>query len=278
MDSRSISLSPTVLTIAGSDPTGGAGIQADLKTMTTLGVYGAAAITCITVQNSLGVTESVPLDSGLVVRQVQAVLTDHHVTHIKIGMIGAIEIVRDLGRLLAGFPGEVIYDPVLASTTGQSLFSCANLMELNQLIHKVTVLTPNGDELAQLCQKKIATAEEALAGAEGLLAEHEHLRAVIVKGGHLQPASPEIHDFLVMKNGEIVTNKRTRIKSANLHGTGCTYASAFAAFHCLHHDDRQAFFLTAAYMDKIINRSSSASLIRSGGNGPLVHALLLSPA
>ena len=88
----------TVLTVAGSDPTGGAGIQADLKTLTAIGVYGAAAITCITVQNSRGVTEAVPLESGLVVKQVQAVLADHDVTHIKMGMIGAVEIAKALGN------------------------------------------------------------------------------------------------------------------------------------------------------------------------------------
>jgi hydroxymethylpyrimidine kinase/phosphomethylpyrimidine kinase len=262
-----------VLTIAGSDPSGGAGIQADLKTMTAIGVYGAAAITCITVQNSLGVTESVPLDAGLVIRQVQAVLADHHVTHIKIGMIGVIDIARALGKLLEDYAGEVIYDPVLASTTGQSLLSYDNLAGLNQLISRVTVLTPNCDELAQLCEQKIATPGEAQACARSILARHEHLRAVIVKGGHLEPERKEICDFLVLKNQEIITSKRTRISSANLHGTGCTYASAFAAFHCREHDYRKAFFLTSAYMDSIISTSRVISLVKSGTNGPLVHML-----
>lgn len=267
-------LSPTVLTIAGSDPTGGAGIQADLKTMTAIGVYGAAAITCITVQNSLGVSESVPLDSGLVVRQVEAVLADHHVTHIKIGMIGAIDIARALGNLLAVFHGEVIYDPVLASTTGQSLLNCSSLDELNdQLISKVTVLTPNCSELEQLCQQKLATAEDAIRGARGILARHEHLQAVIVKGGHLEAGRSDICDYLVLKSQEIETSKRTRIQSVNLHGTGCTYASAFASFHCLENDYRQAFFLSAAYMDRVIRKSSAILLVKSGADGPLVHSL-----
>ncbi|MDD3813167.1 MAG: bifunctional hydroxymethylpyrimidine kinase/phosphomethylpyrimidine kinase [Desulfocapsaceae bacterium] len=274
MDRTQPQLSPTVLTIAGSDPSGGAGIQADLKTMTAIGVYGAAAITCITVQNSLGVTESVPLDGGLVVRQVQAVLADHHVTHIKIGMIGTMEIATALGKLLADYSGEVVYDPVLSSTTGQSLLSNSNLVELStQLISKVTVLTPNCSELEQLCSQKITTPEAALQCAETLLARHEHLQAVIVKGGHLEPDRTDIHDYLVMNNKEVIVNKRRRIQSANLHGTGCTYASAFAAFHCLENDYRKAFSLTAAYMDSIISRSSSISLVKSGANGPLVHAL-----
>jgi len=266
-------ISPTVLTIAGSDPTGGAGIQADLKTMTVIGVYGAAAITCITVQNSRGVSESVPLDPGLVVRQVEAVLADHKVTHIKIGMIGTIEIAAALGSLLDNFQGEVIYDPVLASTTGQPLLSGDRLTELHShLISKVTVLTPNTDELARLCQQKPATPEEAVQCATLLLARHRHLRAVIVKGGHLEQGSAVIHDYLLARNREVVTSKRPRINSVNLHGTGCTYASAFAAYHCLRQDYNTAFLRTATFMDKLIRKSSTANFIQSGNNGPLFHA------
>jgi hydroxymethylpyrimidine kinase/phosphomethylpyrimidine kinase len=272
MDFNQTKVSPTVLSIAGSDPSGGAGIQADLKTMTAIGVYGAAAITCITVQNSRGVTEIVPLDGGLVVRQVQAVLADHHVTHIKIGMIGTIEIARSLGKLLAGYQGEVIYDPVLASTTGQSLLNSTSLAELsNQLISKVTVLTPNCNELEQLCQLKISSADKALDCARSILARYEKLQAVIVKGGHLEADRTDIHDYLVMKNQEIQFSQRRRIKSLNLHGTGCTFASAFAAFHCLENDYHKAFSLSAAYMDRVISRSSSLSLVKSGMSGPLVH-------
>lgn len=260
------------MTIAGSDPTGGAGIQADLKTFTSIGVYGAAAITCITVQNSKGVSELAPLDAGLVARQVQAVLADQNVTHIKIGMIGAIEIASALSELLTTYQGEIIYDPVLASTTGQSLFSSSHLDKLSdQLISKVTVLTPNCEELAQLCRQKIATPEEALSCAGNLLNKHERLRAIIVKGGHLEPDKPDILDYLIIKNQEIQINKRTRIKSTNLHGTGCTYASAFAAFHCLGNSDYNAFLLAGAFMDRIIHKSSSISIIKGGGNGPLIH-------
>jgi hydroxymethylpyrimidine/phosphomethylpyrimidine kinase len=272
MNHTPLQLLPTILTIAGSDPTGGAGIQADLKTLTAIGVYGAAAITCITVQNSRGVTESVPLESGLVARQVQAVLADHDVTHIKMGMIGTIEIARALGELLTDFHGEVIYDPVLASTTGHSLFQDSHFDELeNQLISKVTVLTPNANELAQLCRQQINTPEEALSCARSLLARHQHLRAMVVKGGHLEPESPTIHDYLVMKDHETHTNRRPRRVSRNLHGTGCTFASAFSAYHCLTRDYAQAFTMTAAYMDTIIHASSTLSIVKSDMGGPLVH-------
>lgn len=226
MDHSRSKLAPTVLSIAGSDPSGGAGIQADLKTITAIGVYGAAAITCITVQNSLGVSESVALAGDLVVRQVQAVLADYNVTHIKIGMIGTIEIATALGQLLGEFKDEVIYDPVLSSTMGQSLLNSTNLSDLsNQLISKVTVLTPNLAELEQLCQQPMATPEAAIRGARQILDRHEHLQAVIVKGGHLEIDKKYVSDYLILKNQEqIATSTRQRIKSHNLHGTGCTYA------------------------------------------------------
>lgn len=273
MDHSRSKLAPTVLSIAGSDPSGGAGIQADLKTITAIGVYGAAAITCITVQNSLGVSESVALAGDLVVRQVQAVLADYNVTHIKIGMIGTIEIATALGQLLGEFKDEVIYDPVLSSTMGQSLLNSTNLSDLsNQLISKVTVLTPNLAELEQLCQQPMATPEAAIRGARQILDRHEHLQAVIVKGGHLEIDKKYVSDYLILKNQEqIATSTRQRIKSHNLHGTGCTYASAFAAFHCLEKDYRKAFVLSAAYMDRIISKSSSILLIKSGKGGPLIH-------
>ena len=140
----------TVLTIGGSDPTGGAGIQADIKTLTMLGVYGAAAITCVTVQNSHGVTAIQPLDPELVAAQIRAVLDDHHVHHVKIGMVGSTPIARAIGESLAGFEGEVIYDPVLSATTGQPLMEESGLDSLRrELLRRTTILTPNLPELAR---------------------------------------------------------------------------------------------------------------------------------
>ncbi len=278
-------LLPTVLTIAGSDPTGGAGIQADLKTMTSIGVYGAAVISCLTVQNSQGVTEVAPVDTGLILRQIEAVMSDHWVSHIKIGMVGNGQIAQALAELLQKFTGELIYDPVLTASAGQSLLQSGGCQEekgqkrgelLHPLIARATVLTPNGDELAQLCQheQKITTRPQAIICAQELLRRHDHLHAVIIKGGHLEMASPEIYDTCVFRDQEHITSRRPRINSHNLHGTGCTYASAFAAFHCLHHDYRQAFERTASYMNEIINKSRAISLVKSGGNGPLLHTLM----
>jgi len=141
----------TILTLAGSDPTGGAGIQADLKTMTAAGVYGAAVITCITVQNSRGVTRVEPLHPVLVGEQIEAVLADHQVTHIKIGMVGTGGIGRVIARKLRDFAGEMIFDPVLLSTTGQQLMAPQDLDSVRaDLLPITTVLTPNLPELEKL--------------------------------------------------------------------------------------------------------------------------------
>lgn len=271
---NSAALLPTVLTIAGSDPSGGAGIQADLKTMNAIGVYGAAAITCITVQNSRGVTRSVALAPELVVEQVRAVLADHRVTHIKIGMVGDLGIASALTDLLAHFPGEVVYDSVLASTTGQSLLNSDRLDGLDGLLNQVTTLTPNSLELGQFSRQTITTPEQALTAAQGLLARFPKLRCLIIKGGHLNPTDPDVCDLLVRRGQEPLRSVRPRAASVHLHGTGCTFASAFASYHCLLGDDAQTFFRACSFMDTLINRSAPLSTVNSLSNGPLLHFLL----
>lgn len=268
---KTSALLPTVLTIAGSDPCGGAGIQADLKTMTAIGVYGAAAITCITVQNSLGVSNVMVLSPSLVAEQVGAVLNDHRVTHIKIGMVGSLDIARALAEILQRFEGEVIYDPVLASTTGQRLFDSTNFNGLDCLINQVTVLTPNVDELGQLRRQSISTEEQARDAGMELLANHPRLRCLIIKGGHLEPEQPQICDLFLRRGDKTLCSKRPRLKNMNLHGTGCTFASAFASFHCLFFDDEQAFWRSCTAMESLIQQSAPFHIVKSGANGPLLH-------
>lgn len=262
----------TLLTIAGSDPSGGAGIQADLKTMTSIGVYGAAAITCLTVQNSRGVQQIHPLSPALVDSQVKAVLEDHFVSHIKIGMTGTGEIVKTVAKLLESFPGEVVHDPVLASSTGESLLPKEVLPALQRdLLQQVTILTPNIGELEQLTKTAIRSTDEALNGAKLLLSKYPALQAVVVKGGHLHSDSDTIRDFLVQDDGTVHESKRKRQRNNNLHGTGCTYASALASYLCLGLDHRSAFRRAGDYMDRIIGAGIHDCLTQSGNNGPLSH-------
>ncbi len=266
-------LHPTLLSIAGSDPCGGAGIQADLKTVTSIGVYGAAAITCITVQNSHGVTSITPLNNELVAAQILAVLVDHNVTHIKIGMTGSPEIIQTLDAALSHFEGEIIYDPVLASTTGDSLVQGNVLETLNTgLLFKVSVLTPNISELAAISHENINSVKGALLSAEKILKKYPQMRAVVVKGGHLGEGSSELTDYLVQPGNAHCESRRKRYNNQHLHGTGCTFSSALAAYLCLNNSMEMAFFKAGRYMDALIQAGTGVSVSQNSVNGPMFHA------
>ena len=270
----------TALTIAGSDPTGGAGIQADLKTMTTLGVYAAAAITCITVQNSHGVSRIEPLPTELIRDQILAVLTDYRVTHIKIGMIGTPEICAMLAGLLADFAGEVILDPVLAASTGQS-FAEQNTMQtiLNELMARVTVITPNLPELKALVNSmektgfgRIETAGEIEQAASLLLRTYPNLACVVVKGGHGQ--GDRLTDYCFHRSGKSQRVEHARLNTRNAHGTGCTTASALTALHLRTGSYEQAFIQTTSYLQTLLRLSATAEIVvNADGQGPLLHHL-----
>ncbi len=264
---------PTLLSIAGSDPSGGAGIQADLKTMAAIGVYGAAAITCLTVQNSCGVQNIMPLAPYFVRAQIQAVLDDHRVTHIKIGMLGDTAIVEAVADILMNFKGTVIYDPVLAATTGESLLAGEGLDGLKQkLLPCVSFLTPNIYELESLTDHVIYTVTEAIKSAGDLLEAYPDMQGIVVKGGHLDEENIIIRDCLVLQDGSVKESKRERINNNNLHGTGCTYASAFASFLCLGATKEEAFQKTGVFMDKIIRTGVGVQIVNKNTNGPLLHS------
>lgn len=271
-------IQPTILSIAGSDPSGGAGIQADLKTMTSIGVYGAAAITCLTVQNSQGVQQIHPVSADLVRAQVEAILKDHNVSHIKIGMVGTMEIVETLGNLLTSFPGSVIFDPVLAASSGAALVTETGTKHLaSHLLNKINFLTPNANELGVLTNRKIHSIEDAIHSAHLLLNTYPYMNAIIVKGGHLNESQQDqISDFLIQQNGTQQESRRKRIQNNNLHGTGCTYASAFASYLSRTNDCSKAFQLAGKYMDSIIRFGVNKTLIKSKSNGPLFHAFTCS--
>lgn len=261
-----------VLTIAGSDPSGGAGIQADLKTFSTLGVYGCAAITTLTAQNTLGVEACLPVDPAFFHKQVQLVLDDLPVSHIKIGMVGSNEIASVIDDLLEFFPSEVIYDPVLRASDGHSLFEQKNLEPLlHHVVGRATVLTPNLHELELLTDTRCQDREKIIHAVQSLLARFPRLRSVIVTGGHIHEARKTVTDFLISRKLAIQTTDHPRIKTENSHGTGCTFASAFAAFHLLCGDDAHSFHQAVGFVAQLLEKSASWKLGK--GNGPLVHHL-----
>ncbi len=265
---------PTLLSIAGSDPSGGAGIQADLKTATSIGVYGAAAITCLTVQNAGGVQMIQPLAASFVKEQIMAVMTDHAVSHIKIGMTGTTEIINILEGLLDIFEGDVVLDPVLAASTGEDFFKTdgAGLLK-SRLLKHISYLTPNRMELEQFTGKPLTTLPEAVTCAARLLSEFPAMKGIIVKGGHLQQGSKEITDCFVEQDGTVTESKRRRINNVNLHGTGCTYATAFSSYLCLDNSPAAAFLQAGSYMDNIIRAGAQKTVSKSRSNGPLLHCL-----
>ncbi|MGV1098285.1 bifunctional hydroxymethylpyrimidine kinase/phosphomethylpyrimidine kinase [Thiovibrio sp. JS02] len=268
-----------VLSIAGSDPSGGAGIQADLKTCCAIGVYGAAAITCLTAQNSQGVVATQPVAPDFVKKQIDLVLTDLPVSHIKTGMLGTDAIASAIAEALADFNGEVVCDPVLKASDGHPLFAAGKgAAGLDALLKKATVLTPNLPELQTLTGLAGASSREALDAAASLLARFPGLRAVILTGGHLQEQAATVEDFLIRRREqgvEVIPARHERIRSRNTHGTGCTFASAFAAYHLRCGNDRDAFFKAITFMDVLVRQSAPLALGK--GKGPLAHHLFREP-
>lgn len=270
---------PVALAIAGSDPSGGAGIQADIKTFTVLGVYCGAAITALTAQNTLGVSSYLPLPASFVKKQIQDVLADLNVTHIKIGMVGNQEIALAIGEVLAGFAGEVIYDPVIKSSGGISLFTPGSTAVIEHIISRSTVLTPNIAELEIFSGRECGDEGGALAAAQSLFALSPRLKAICVKGGHMKVQGKTITDYLVEKapaekgmkepGFHVSQVQHPRICTRNTHGTGCTFASALTAYHMRTDDMRKAFTYTCAFMDTLLNRSASHPI--GHGTGPLLH-------
>ena len=265
------------LTIAGSDPSGGAGIQADLKTFTILGVYGGAVISCLTAQNTQGVFAIQPVEPSLVKKQIDHVLSDLNVTHIKIGMLGSAAVTKSICEALTDYTGEIIYDPVLISSSGQELIDPKGYDTIRrQLLPLCTVITPNAPELSVLSEMKCSTKSTLHSAAAKLFKHYEKLRSVIITGGHFEPEKSVITDFM-LKNPDTTHQvdyeeiSHPRIVSNNTHGTGCTFSAAFTAYHLLTGDDSQAFRKSTKYMETII--SNSAFFKIGHGTGPLMHHL-----
>ena len=265
-----------ILSIAGSDPSGGAGIQADLKTFTSIGVYGAAAITCLTAQNSMGMSALLPVEPDFVEQQIRVVLADLQITHIKTGMMGTGLVAAAVARAVQDFTGEIICDPVLKASDGQDLLKPQDMQTWrNQLLTKATVLTPNLPELATITDQVIASEQEAIEAGKSLLKEFPALRSIIITGGHLHEESNQVADFLICKEKggiQLHSTKHPRIATRNTHGTGCTFASAFSAFHLLGGNDYDAFKKTSEYMDVLLQKSST--IFMGKGKGPLSHHLI----
>ena len=215
-----------VLTIAGSDPSGGAGIQADIKAITALGGYAASAITALTIQNTLGVTGIFAVPPSVVSEQIAAVMEDIAPPSIKIGMVKDATIVRHIAEAIKKYhPAFIVYDPVMVSTSGHQLIDDDVIETIEkELIPKVSLITPNMHEAEVLLRRKIGSIAHMEAAAKELASRYRiH---VLIKGGHLQ--GDGMCDILACPNGMLSHFTESKIETRNLHGTGCTLSSAIA--------------------------------------------------
>jgi hydroxymethylpyrimidine/phosphomethylpyrimidine kinase len=213
-----------VLIIAGSDSGGGAGVQADIKTVTALGGYAATAITAVTVQNTLGVTGVHPIPLEVVEAQARAVLSDLGADVIKTGMLGDAAMVELVARLLDEARVPAVIDPVMVAKGGAALLAAAAVTAVReQLVPRAALLTPNAPEAAALTGLTVETTDDLRRAGEGLLAAGA--KAVLMKGGHVP--GERVVDVLMTVDGETAFEGE-RIASRHTHGTGCTLASACA--------------------------------------------------
>ncbi len=259
-------MTPNVLSIAGSDPSGGAGIQADLKTFGALGAYGMAALTALTVQNTQGVQQVMPLPPAFVRAQVAAVFADIEVHAAKIGMVGSPEVAEAVAACFATHPDlPLVVDPVLASTSGHSLGSGEVAAALLRHLAPVAVLlTPNLGEAAVLTGKAVPTSLADRERAGRALVERG-ARAVLVKGGHL---AGDATDVLCTADGCWRFGGR-RVATRNTHGTGCTLSSAIAVYLAGGASLKEAIRRAKRYLEGAL--SGADGLQVGSGPGPLDH-------
>ena len=254
------------LTIAGSDSGGGAGIQADLKTFSALGVYGASAITAITAQNTKGVTGVEDISASMVAAQMEAVLSDLDVNAVKIGMVSRIETIKIIAEGLLGFGRPIVVDPVMVATSGDRLLQPDAVETLKrELFPLALIVTPNLPEAAILTGRDIATDEpEMRLQAEIILATGA--KAVLIKGGHgLGDRSTD----LLFSNGSVHRLPALRVTTTHDHGTGCTLAAAITAHMALGYDLLKAVREAKAYLHAALEAGNGLAV--GQGRGPVHH-------
>lgn len=260
----------TALTIAGSDSSGGAGIQADLKTMLANGVYGMSAITALTAQNTTGVTDIMDATPEFVAEEIDAVFTDIRPDAVKIGMVSASEIIHVIAEKLKEYKAEnIVVDPVMVATSGARLISDDAVETLeNELLPLATVITPNIPEAEVLSGMKI-TSEEHMADAAELIGKKFGMTAVLVKGGHnLNDANDLLY---TVADGSVRWFRGVRIDNPNTHGTGCTLSSAIAS------NLAKGFSLEESVDrgKKYISGALGAHLNLGKGSGPMDHGFAI---
>jgi hydroxymethylpyrimidine/phosphomethylpyrimidine kinase len=253
-----------ILIIAGSDSSGGAGIQADIKTVTALGSYAMTAITAVTIQNTTGVKSIIPIDSKEISNQIEFTSKDIKPDAIKIGMLHSTKVINSVVRSLDFINvKKIILDPVMIAKGGAKLINDKAIQLLkNKLIKKVSLITPNIPEAEILTGIKIKTKEDMIRAASILI--RLGAKNVFIKGGHMH--SRIVYDIFVNKK-EINIIRNKRIATSNTHGTGCTLSSAISTFFSCGKTLKKSCELATKY----VNHSIRSNLNYGKGHGPINH-------
>ena len=259
----------TALTIAGSDSCGGAGIQADIKTMSALGVYAASAITAITVQNTKGVYGIQNVEPEIVKGQIETVMEDIHPAAIKIGMVNDCDTIRAIAETLKKYQESfqhLVIDPVMVSTSGCRLMQEDALdVFITELLPLATLLTPNIPEAEILANRKIENAEDIKAAAAAI--SKLGCRYVLIKGGHFDGEEKIDHLF---EGGKQKTSYRgISVNTRNTHGTGCTLSSAITSYLAREMDMNTAIAMAKTYLSGAILAGKDIKI--GEGHGPVNH-------
>ncbi|CAK7035353.1 bifunctional hydroxymethylpyrimidine kinase/phosphomethylpyrimidine kinase [Fusobacterium varium] len=252
-----------VLTIAGSDSCGGAGIQADIKTMSALGVYGMSVITAVTAQNTLGVLKVQELSGDIIKEQLKAIFEDIEVDSIKIGMLSSTEIIKIVTDSLEKYNAKnIVIDPVMLSKNKYKLLKEEALIEMKRFIGIGTLVTPNIPEAEVLAHMEIRNEEDIIKAARKI--QSFGVKNVLIKGGHREE---NCTDILLLENDKIVKFFGRKIEAINTHGTGCTLSSAIASFIAKGNSIEESVRQGKEYITQAIKNSFSIG----EGIGPLGH-------
>jgi len=258
----------SVLTIAGSDSGGCAGIQADIKSISACGAYAASVITALTAQNTIGVFDIHPVPVLHIEKQLEAVLSDINFGATKIGMLHSLEVINCISKKLEKYGVKnIIIDPVMIATSGDPLITNEAIIGLKSLLPKATLITPNIPEAELLIEHKITL--ENLKKSSIEIGE-KYNTSVLLKGGHLDTKSTIINDMLYLhKEKKTITISNPWVNTKNTHGTGCSLSSSIATFLSLGFHLEIAVKKGCSYVNKAIEKGSNKVLGK--GNGPINH-------
>lgn len=258
---------PVVLTIAGSDSSGGAGIQADLKTMSAIGVFGTSAITAITAQNTCEVRAIQGIDPSIVRQQIEAVLDDLPCRTVKLGMLYARPTIEAIADCLAHYPlDHIVLDPVMVSTSGCRLIEEEAIEAVKSLLlPRATLVTPNIPETEILSGLPVTNERDMELAAQRLF--RIGCRAVLIKGGHLEGA--ESYDLLFTPHAAPMRYTSPRVATRNTHGTGCTFSSAIASYLALGRTLPDAVAAAKHYLTQALQAGADVTI--GHGHGAVNH-------